>query len=277
MNSSQNHMYDYATNRESRYGPLTCIVQFLLIVSCQDIGLDCERRMAPQDRSFPFRWVLPSVQLFVCLALLWPVRGELFGKYSFFRPIPKSSVASGPKAGGEIAPTAPELERNAISVTQLWETEKLAPLVLDFPVLVVQLPYILVSPAKREWVPKGMFPDIWRAISWPFVGIFFWWLLGRGLEALSAARRSIASPRIRWGETTFAVILFAVGLVALAGIVTSTPEDRHDIQFMALVAGGVLWGILATPTIIARFLQWRIAKQGDAVRPGMAPSEIAKS
>jgi hypothetical protein len=22
--------------------------------------------------------------------------------------------------------------------------------------------YILVSPAKREWAPKGMFPDVWR-------------------------------------------------------------------------------------------------------------------
>jgi len=49
------------------------------------------------------------------------------------------------------------------------------------------------------------------------------------------------------------------------GIITSTPDDRRDLQFLALVAGGLLWGILATFTITARIFQWRIRKRGAVV------------
>lgn len=220
--------------------------------------------MAPHGRSLPFRWVLPFVQLVVCLALLWPERGFLLFELiesiqSYYSPAPKSKTDS---KGVDVV--APSLTRQEQRWADRWEREKMAPLVLDFPVLIAQLPYILVSPAKREWVPKGMFPDIWRSLSWPFAGMFFWWFLGRGVEALSAARRSIALPRISWVETTFALILFGIGVVALIGILTSTPDDRRDIQFLALVAGGLLWGILASVTIAARFLQRRIVRRHAA-------------
>jgi len=160
-----------------------------------------------------------------------------------------------------VPPLTPEGQRRVDAVVKVWEIRKTAPLALNFPVLIAQLPYVLVNPAKREWVPKGMFPDVWRALSWPFAGMLFWWSLGRAVEALSAARLSVVRPRMSWVETVFAIVLFAVGLVALAGILTSTPDDRRDIQFLSLVAGGLLWGILATATITARFLQWRVAKR----------------
>lgn len=227
--------------------------------------------MAPPHPSFPFRWVLPSIQIVVCLALLWPVRSYLLfaiieSIHSYSSPTVKIRAASDSKALNVIVPpiTPEEQRRNDDVVARLWETRKMVPLALDFPVLVVQLPYILLNPAKREWVPRGMFPDIWRALSWPFAGIFFWWLLGRGVEALAAARRSVAIPQISWVETGFALILFGFGLVALIGILTSTPDDRRDIQFVALVTGGLLWGVLATATIAARFLQWRSAKRSAA-------------
>jgi hypothetical protein len=135
------------------------------------------------------------------------------------------------------------------------------PVVLDFPVAVVQTPYILALPNKREWVPKGMFTEMWRALSWPFVGLIFWWLAGRGIEALRATQRSVVNPRLGWIETVFAGILVTIGIATLIGIVTSTPDDRKDIQFMALIVGGLLWGILASFTVVARFQQWRILKR----------------
>jgi hypothetical protein len=46
-------------------------------------------------------------------------------------------------------------------------------LVLDFPVLIAQLPYILVSPSKREWIPKEMSPRVWRAQPGPSPGQSF--------------------------------------------------------------------------------------------------------
>ncbi len=222
--------------------------------------------MTQQHDSFPFRWVLPSVQLVVCLVLLWPIRGLLFlgveeSIYSYSRPTPKSSVLSNPEVHIVLPPLTPERQRTEDVATKLADVRTKAPLALNFPVLVAQLPYIIVSPAKREWVPKGMPPDIWRALSWPFAGILFWWFLGRSVEALSTARRSVVHPRISWIETAFAVILLGTGFVTLIGILTTTPDDRSDLQFMALLAGGLLWGILAIITITARFLQWRVAKR----------------
>jgi hypothetical protein len=63
----------------------------------------------------------------------------------------------------------------------------------------------------------------------------------------------------------FSLMLSVVGFVAMIGIVTSTPDDRHDFQFLALVAGAILWGILATTTITARFMQWRISMRLTSV------------
>jgi hypothetical protein len=223
--------------------------------------------MALQHGSFPFRWVLPIVQLGICVALLWPMRGFLVFEimeslHSYSILTPKTSPTSDSNVVYNIVvPTTPEEQRQADGVTRLWEARKTAPLALNFPVLIVQLPYVILSPSKSEWVPRGMFVDVWRALSWPFVGMFFWWFLGRGVEALSAARRSVGLPRISLIETIFALILFCIGLVMLVGILMSTPDDRRDIQFLVIIAGGLLWGVLATLTIAARFQQWRIGKR----------------
>jgi hypothetical protein len=232
--------------------------------------------MAYQDRGFPFRWVLPSVQLVVCVALLWPVRGSLFFGVresidSYSHPTTKRKVVLDPK-WFVVSPTTPELQRTDDIATKLAEIRMKAPLALNVPVLVAELPYVLVSPAKREWVPKGMLPDTWRALSWPLVGIFFWWFLGRSVEALPTARRSVVHPRISWIETACAVVLLGTGIVALIGMLTSTPDDRSDVQFMTLLAGGLLWGLLATVTITARFLQWRVAKRNAAAKITMDSS-----
>jgi hypothetical protein len=234
--------------------------------------------MPRQHLGFPLRWVLPSVQVVVCLALLWPVRGRLLlgvaeSVYSYSRPTPRSSVVPDPKGTDIVVPpVTPEKQWTDDAATKIADLRMEAPLALNFPVLVVQLPYILVSPTKREWVPKGMPPDTWRALSWPFVGILFWWFLGRSVEALRAARRSVVHPRISWIETAFAIILLGAGLVTLIGMLTTTPDDRSDLQFMTLLAGGILWAALAAVTITARFLQWRVAKRDAAAQTMTGPS-----
>src|SRR5579859_7994724 len=174
-------------------------------------------------RGFPFRWVLPSAQLLVCLVLLWPVRQFLLFEviqsiHSYSSSTQSDGISSSEGVTIIVPPISREAQQRADSFTKLWETRKTVPLALNFPVLIVQLPYVILSPTKTEWVPKGMFFDVWRALSWPFAGMFFWWFLGRGFEALSAARRSVAGPRISWVETAFALILFIIGIVMLIGI-----------------------------------------------------------
>jgi hypothetical protein len=236
--------------------------------------------MAHRYRGFPFRWVLPCVQLLVCIAILWPVRGLLIlgvveSIDSYSRSSPQSNGVPDPRRFDLVVPPiAAESQWKVDAAIKVADTRMKAPLVLDFPVLVAQLPYILASPAKREWVPKGMPPDIWRAVSWPFAGILFWWFLGKSAEALPAARRSVAHPRIRWVETAFAIILSGAGLISIIGILTSTPDDRSDLQFMTLLAGGLLWGILANVTLTARFLQRRIAKRNTSPQTTTDPSPV---
>jgi hypothetical protein len=234
--------------------------------------------MAQQRRGFPFRWVLPSAQLLVCFVILWPMRDsllfELLETVRSYAP----ARAAGRKVAEEqrvlILPSftlTPEEEQARNAGAKVTELRIRAPIVLNFPVLVAQLPYVLVVPAKKEWVPRVMSAVTWRALSWPFAGIVFWWFAGRGIEALVAARRSVVYPRLSRIETLLAVILFFFGLVAFIGALMSTPDDRSDLQFMALLAGGWLWGILASLTIAARFLQWRLLKRIAPAQPTTSP------
>ena len=249
-------------------------VHFVLPFRCDP--LDCEVRMGQQLRGIPFRWILPSIQLVVCLALLWPGRvplslGVVESIYFYSHPTPRDTVV--PDANGghnvivHVAPVTPKEQQPGDAAKKIADIRAKVPLALNFPVLVAELPYILVSPAKREWVPRGMPPETWRALSWPFLGILFWWSLGRGVEALRSARRSLVHPRISWIETGFAIVLLGTGLVALIGVFTTTPDDRRDLQFMTLLSGALLWGVLATVTIRARLLQRRARKRNAAAQP----------
>ncbi|SRR5712692_4278092 len=220
--------------------------------------------MVTYPRLWPLRWTLPIFQLSVCLLALWPMRGFLIFEMS--RAIESHTPAKATGESERITLIAPppmtqEQQRAADKAAKIDFLRMRVPVLLNFPVVVAELPYIVASPDKREWTPRGMLPEEWRALSWPFAGILFWWCAGRGIEALQATRRSVVSPRLTWVETGLAIVLLLIGLGTLVGIATSTPDDRRDVQFLVLIAGGLLWGILAGITVTARVLQWRILKR----------------
>jgi hypothetical protein len=132
------------------------------------------------------------------------------------------------------------------------------PAALNVPLGLLQLPYTILNPERQAWVPRGMFFETWRAVSWPLIGIMFWWAAGRGLEALVAARRGIIRPRISWPEMGIASLFFVIfGGVAI--FLTFDRESmRSDPNSAILLAGCGLWAILAGVTIAARIAQWRI-------------------
>ena len=230
--------------------------------------------MVAPIRNFPFRWVLPSAQLLLCFTVLWPVRGFLLFEVSdnpSCRLILKAGMIFNPIVSYLVVPPpTPNDER--VALARHWEIRKTVPVALNLPVLLMQLPYVILNPEKREWVPRGISFEVWRALSCPLAGVFFWWYAGRGIDALSAALRSVVRPRISWVETLVAGILVAGGIVALVGIFTSTSDDRHDLQFVMLVGGAFLWGLLAVSTVAARLLQWRIAKRRIVAQTTMASS-----
>jgi hypothetical protein len=220
--------------------------------------------MKERLRTFPFRWALPAIQLLLCFLSLWPSRYFLVfeGSRSIASYAPaRSRKKISPPLKIEVPTLTPEQQVAADRAAKIEYLRMRVPVALDFPVGVAQLPYVIANPAKREWVPKRMLIETWRAVSWPLAGVLFWWSVGRAIEALRAIRKTVISPRVTLVETVFAAVLVCIGLVVLVGTITSTPDDRRDLQFIALLAGGWLWGILGSITIAARVFQWRIRRR----------------
>jgi len=217
--------------------------------------------MKEQAAGLSFRRVLPIVQLLICIIALWPSRyfvwfqlSQSLQTYALVKPqhpLPPINIG--------IPTLSPQQQQEADRAARIEQLRMEVPVALNFPALIAQLPYVV--PIRREWVPLGMMRIVWRALSWPFAGMFFWCLAGRGADAFRAVWKSVVAPRITMAETIFAGLLFPIGVATLVGILTSTPDDRRDIDFLALVAGGLLWGVLAALTIAARFLQWRLRKR----------------
>jgi len=220
--------------------------------------------MFSPSRNTPYRWILPIGQFLVCVVILWPLRQSLltevrYSIHSYRHPEWKAQILN---SQVKIELTA-EWMREMEADTKLRNARLPIPTLLNSPVLLAELPYVLVH--KKEWVPLGMSREAWRALSFPILGVVLWWVVGRAVEAIGAARNAIIAPKIGWTETIWSAILLCIGLMMLVGVFTSTPDDRADRQFVALMVGGCSWGVLAGITIAARILQRRIRRRNLAV------------
>jgi hypothetical protein len=167
---------------------------------------------------------------------------------------------AGPPINIYIPKLTPSQQAAADRSAEIEDLRRALPQALNLPVLLLEMPYTIANPAKMEWVPQGMMLDDWRSITWPFAGILFWWSAGRGIEALRLSRKGLIAPRVTLVETVLAALFVCTGFATVVGAITSTPDDRSDIKFIALLAGGMLWGVLAGTMIIARIFQWRIRR-----------------
>jgi hypothetical protein len=215
--------------------------------------------MSEQSRPLPYRWIFPVAQLLVCGVVLWPIRSE------FVFEIREAARAYIPTRTLEVKPRYvlpyafdlnldnPQVQRSLRNAERrLW-----TPSVLNLPVMIVDLPYVILNPAKTEWLPKGMDFRWWRAISWPFVGLIFWWIAGRGVEALLSARQSAIYPQISWVETAVGVLVLAAGLMGFIGSLVESRLDSDSPWFL-FTAAGVIWAVLGSSAVAARVAQWRI-------------------
>jgi hypothetical protein len=136
----------------------------------------------------------------------------------------------------------------------------------------LNLPGGLLGLARSDWVPKGMLPQFWRLISWPFIGIIFWWIAGRGIEALISSRWRVFSPAITWVEVVVASLVMAFGAFLCIGFLFD-PNMREDFIYswpLATVASG-LWILLGAATVAARLAQSRNRRQLRS-EPGTTPA-----
>jgi hypothetical protein len=230
--------------------------------------------MSEHSHYLPYRWILPIAQLLICAAVLWPIRSEIVLEIraSIHRYDPAAAME--PKHDFvlphdlDLSLIDPGWERSYRSK----ERRLLTPTLLDVPVGLLVIPYAIHNPAKTEWVPNQMDVKTWRAVSWPFIGIIFWWIAGRGVEALLAARRSVINPLVGWVETAIGLVLLVWGLIILIMPLCAGDSDI-DIPLVFISAAGILWTAFGGSVIMARIAQRGIRmRMRDANSPKAMPS-----
>lgn len=222
---------------------------------------------ASPGQSLPYRWILPIAQLVVCAIALWPVRGYLAmnlvavgGINRTSRPEPQTVVILPPDGPAPRldSPADPSVQ-DAAKRLDLFTMHLQVPVVMNVPVLLVQLPYVIMSQGKRDWAPRGMMHDAWRAMALPFVGLIFWWSAGRGFEAFFMCFRNAIQPKISWVEAILAALMSLFGAAVVIGVLLSPPNDRKDL--LTFGAGFALWSALSLPLVLAKVLQWRMKER----------------
>ena len=125
------------------------------------------------------------------------------------------------------------------------------------------MPFTMNSQTKREWAPKGMNDLLWRAVTWPFLCLPFWWIAGRAIDALSAMKRRALIPRIGLMESVIGSIWVAVGaLLFLMFLIMAA--FKKDPDSTRIAAAGGLWALLGALSLIARFRQKRLRESQHA-------------
>jgi hypothetical protein len=156
------------------------------------------------------------------------------------------------------------LELEAPQTPQRERAAELAQLRVSTPAL-LNLPCGFLGLATHASVPDGMLPDFWRSISWPFVGIIFWWMIGRSLDALVGARRRVLLPAITWIEVALGllVVVFS-GAICIGFLSDASFRDEFFYPWRWAAVAYVLWIVLGAMILAARLVQWRIKRRVTA-------------
>jgi hypothetical protein len=222
--------------------------------------------MSNEYPGLPFRWLLPAAQLIVCFFAMWPYRLELIGWLILASRAhtPPQAVVEQPRAKVQAPPDVnvdlkPMTEAEA-RVYHQKEQIRWLPTALNIPSQLVQMPYAIWGPTHEDWSPRGMSRDAWETLTAPVLGILFWWIAGRSIEAILAARQGGLIPAITWIETLVGVLTLLLGALVCAAFLTERDADAvRPWQVMSI--GGAIWTLLGLTTITARIAQWRIRRQ----------------
>jgi hypothetical protein len=191
-----------------------------------------------------FAWMLPAGELVLCAILLWPVRLWVLHELGIHLPLWLERVI-GVRFG--LFSISPDFSTGASAA-------------LNLPGGEIQLPYIILSADKMEWKPVAMDFRVWRAITWPFLCLPFWWIAGRAIDALNAIPKRKLIPRIGWTETIIGFLFMTTCAIGFAGLLFSGSKEDNDSVTIRFVAGCGLWAMLGGLSVIARFRQRRLRK-----------------
>ena len=189
-----------------------------------------------------FAWLLPVAQLLLCAAFLWPIRLTIVHELRISLP--------------------PVIEKTMVADCQRWSPKQDlflgASVALNIPAGIIEMPF-----SMSKWAPKGMNDLVWRAISWPFVCIPFWWIAGRAIDALTVVKHRSLMPRISLIESVIGSIWMAIGALLFVGFLVMAGIKKDPVLIRIAAAGG-LWALLGALSVIARFRQKRLPRLENA-------------
>jgi hypothetical protein len=198
------------------------------------------------------RWMLPVTQLVLSGILLWPLR---YGYYLQIRNALHArwpTMVEGRRLYFNVAAPGDATKDSALSYAHLH---------LDVPAL-LNIPVVLIGLARRETVPYAFLGECWRALTWPVAGIVFWWIAGRGIEALVASRSRLISPSLNWVEAITGLLVSAGMGALLIGLAVDPSVRSESIYPWRLeVPAGLLWFVLGIVLVVARLVQWQIRRR----------------
>ena len=218
--------------------------------------------MRPETRVCSLRWIFPLAQLFLCAVILWPMRPMLVGQIR--ASLREYGISHDAAARNPVTPRLPPFDPADPDVQRRIKTSEArewAVAALNLPGGLPDMTYAVLSPAHSEWTPRGMFMWTWRDLSWPIIGIFFWWLAGRSLEGLLFSRHKILLPKIRWWEVVVSLPALAFGAIWAVGLCIDQSARTEFPLWMLLAVFGSMWVVLGASTSLAYFVQWRLRKR----------------
>jgi hypothetical protein len=209
-------------------------------------------------RPLPFRRLLPLGQLLLCALSLLPFRGVILFEllhvraYSF---APDSGTTIGPDGSIHLG-NNPAFDR----WMKAQQTTFQAVTFLNFPGVIFELPAEMFTPNGQVWAPERVEHELWSAVTLPVLALPFWWMAGRGLEALLSAKKRLIAPRLRWFETGVSSLLLAAGLTMAIGCLFFAGPDEGDRIIRTMGTAGGVWAVLGSFTVVAKYLQWKMSR-----------------
>ena len=197
---------------------------------------------ARKPKSIPFWWILPWGQFVFCWILLAPSLPAIASQFGIHVPDWAAFYLQ----------FTPAVSHNIDIVIGL-----------DLPAGIIDVLFWPKAGDGRVWTPGGVDLRIWEALTWPVLGMVFWWSTGRAIEALVAYQRRQITPKISWVEAIVGFLLTAGGVSAVVGFLFFTSsEDRWELwNLWWIVAAAGLWALLGSLSVMARIAQRRLRKQ----------------
>lgn len=211
---------------------------------------------AATRRPFLFSLVLPLGQLLLCAVLIMIVCGP-----GSLMPVSstgtiyveaKNSVtehaSDGPVRPSE-TPTPPN--------RRIWTAGHVLASIwlLNVPGSMVSMKLAAYGSTHQGFMARVLDGFASSQLSGSLVALPFWWIAGRGADALLAMRRNVIAPRIHLPETAIAFLLLAGGVLFCILEVVAFFSDRAAPMILAAMA---LWTFLGGITVRARYKQRRI-------------------